>query len=579
MIRFIQGLPDIVERLVAGINSPAIQDMIIRIVQAEEGGVPGVITWLHQEGLIPRLLACLSPHHSPSTHTIISELLKSIITLCAPTPFNPAGGNAMEQQTGQSVQPPGSRDNRLIRELVGKTSIDTMVGYMLDNVEVTDKDWKGLNGADGDPHPADPFIVQPLPSVASAASSLSHICNILVELIRRNNSDFSEPHLFHTLRNRLMAIRTQQQGNGVDGEKETDESERGRMEEAMEELSEKMGIVHLGNLLSTISSRFPELHSILSNSRSQGRSASPSNPKPLTLERFRVVELYAELLHSSNMSILNRIPGTGPTYSPDGILSGGLTGLEALGEAIDGDRAGETEEGQQEEDNVTKARELPVSSGSTDTSLAGSEDVASDDEAMLENIDDEGTPLRHTGASLERSKTIIEGESELEVDEGAGNVEPPPVSKEDEDRLRSVLVKDVEADKKDSTGMSDQDVASVSHAAAAPTTATPSISSIPDTTPTPPANTRTAPIDTPLAPGDQLKQMYITHLVLPTVVDLFFEYPNNDFMHHVVYDLLQQILNGRLGPGLNRELVIELINGARLVERILDAQTLNDRLM
>jgi SIT4-associating protein SAP185/190 len=65
---------------------------------------------------------------------------------------------------------------------------------------------------------------------------------------------------------------------------------------------------------------------------------------------------------------------------------------------------------------------------------------------------------------------------------------------------------------------------------------------------------------------------------LPTVVELFFEYPTNDFMHHVVYDMLQQVLNGRLGPGLNRELVIELIREAKLIERVLDAQRLNDEM-
>ena len=450
MIRFIQTLPNIVERLVARIASPSVQDVIIRIVSSEEAGVNGVINWLASERLIPRLVALLSPLHTPTTHLIVSDLLKSIITLCAPSPFNPNGGNAMEQ---------GTRDNRLIRELVSDSNISTMIGFMLDDVEVTDRD------------ETDPFVVNPLPSLSSASSSLSHVCNILVELIRRNNSDFSEPHLFHTLRNRLMSIRQ---------ENEAEDEERRRMEEAMIELSQKMGIVHLGNLTTMLSERFDRLHRRLLEPRSQALTASASQPKPLTLERFRIVELYAELLHSSNMSILNRVPGTGPTYTSVGILSGGLAGLEALGEAIEGDRVGEGDE------QVTQARELPVSSGSC--SLAGSE--VSDDE--LDDIEVEA-PRPPSEASRH-----------------APTVQPPSASG-------------------------------------------------------------------PLAPGDRLKQIYIQHRVLPTVVDLFLEYPNNDFMHHVVYDLLQQILNGRLGPGINRDLVVDLIKEARLIERILDAQRLNDR--
>ncbi|KAK8854680.1 hypothetical protein IAR55_003419 [Kwoniella newhampshirensis] len=591
MVRFVQSLPNIVDRIVAGIASPAIQDVLIRIVSSEEGGVTGVIDWLADEGLIPKLLELLSPHHPPTTHVIAAEVLKSIITLCAPTPFNPHGGNAMEQQAGQGVQPPGTRDNRLIRELISEASVDTMIGFMLNNIELTDKDWKGLNSEpDNDAEglsPADPFVVHPLPSVASATSSLSHICNILVEVIRRNNSDFSEPHLFHTLRNRLMSVRMKPNDNGGqendipgdDGnqvgsetEQEIEEKERRNMEEALVDMSSKMGIVHLGHLLDAISDRFGDLHRFVLQPRSQERAASTLNPKPFTLERFRIVELYAELLHSSNMSILNRVPGTGPTYTEDGILSGGLEGLEALGEAIDGDHVGE-DDGQADEDQVTQARELPVSSGSTDASLTGSDDVASEDEEMLESIDDDATPSPSPSISRVLSPPPLTVETPT----------PPPPSQEDAERLRDVM--GIESKPPASSAVSEI-ASSVSQVDAALPVVAPVIASDVDerdrneTVPPPILNVPSEhPTPAILAPGDRLKQMYINHDVIATVVDLFFEYPNNDFMHHVVYDILQQILNGRLGPGLNRELVVDLLRKAELVERILDAQRLNDRLV
>ncbi|WVR09507.1 hypothetical protein IAU60_006575 [Kwoniella sp. DSM 27419] len=619
MIRFIRSLPNIVERLVAGIASPAIQDILIRIVSAEEAGVPGVIDWLADEGLIPRLLEYLSPYYSSTVHTNISEVLKSIITLCAPTPFNPHGGNAMGQQAGQGVQPNGSRDNRLIRELVSEQSIDTMVGFMLDPVKLSDSDWQGINGSDGDESPADPFVTHPLPSIASATSSLHHTCSVLVEVIRRNNSDFSEPHLFHTLRNRLMSVRMQPgpqntgaqplgtngyAGNGVNGasqvgdeaeekevetEQEKEEQERRHMEEALADMSSKMGIVHLGHLLNLVSERFEQLHSFVLHPRSQSRSASVAMPKPFTLERFRIIELYAELLHSSNMSILNRIPGTGPSYTEAGILSGGLEGLEALGEAIDGDQVGE-DDGQPEVDQVTKARELPVSSGSTDASLeSDTEDVPSDDdEDMMDHLDDDATP----SSSPTASKVLPTTFSDKPVDTPV--VIPPP-SQADVKRLRDVM----ETESKAPASSAASDVEAASTAAVASSTAAPSIASAAsdagvevDETSQPVAGASsetsqkpTVPSPAPvkaavnLAPGDRLKKIYATHRVIPTVVDLFFEYPNNDFMHHVVYDILQQILNGRLGPGPNRDLALELIKEARLVERVLEAQRLNDRLV
>ncbi|WVQ95068.1 hypothetical protein IAU59_002160 [Kwoniella sp. CBS 9459] len=624
MIRFIQKLPNIVDRLVARIASPAVQDILIRIVSSEEGGVTGVMDWLADEGLIPKLLEYLSPHYSTSVHTTVAEVLKSIITLCAPTPFNPHGGNAMEQQAGQGVQPSGTRDNKLIRELVSEQSVETLIGFMLNKVELTDQEWDGINGPEGDTAPIDPFIVHPLPSIASATSSLTHICSILVEVIRRNNSDFSEPHLFHTLRNRLMGVRVppteaQSNGNGTaqasgngtsaETEQEKESKERKHMEDALADMSSKMGIVHLGHLLNLISERFDQLHQFVLHPRSQNRSASVATQKPFTLERYRIIELYAELLHSSNMSILNRTPGTGPTYTEDGILSGGLEGLEALGEAIDGDHVGE--ENVPEEDQITQARELPVSSaGSTDASLNGSDDVGSDDEEMLDNIDEETTPSHSPAASkvLELPTSTPAASSSLDIP----TIVPPPPSDEDAERLRDVM----ETESKPPVASAASDLGAASNAAVATSTAAPSIASeTPDletfdeveagdeaeSTPTPVVSSKelevdpldsaegsripsvpsplTIKVDPPFAPGDRLKSMYVAHHVIPTVVNLFFDYPNNDFMHHVVYDILQQILNGRLGPGLNRELVVELIQEARLVERVLDAQRVNDRMV
>ncbi|WRT68522.1 uncharacterized protein IL334_005499 [Kwoniella shivajii] len=596
MMRFIQSLPNIVERIVARIASPAVQDILIRIVSSEESGVSGVIDWLADEGLITRLLIFLSPHYSTSVHSVIAEILKSIITLCAPLPFNPHGGNAMEQQAGQG-QATGIRDNRLIRELISEPNVKIMLGFMLDDIELTDSDWNGRNGPDSeDTSPSDPFIVHPLPSIASATSSLTHICSILVEVIRRNNSDFSEPHLFHTLRNRLMSVRMQPQTNGVvpsnptegeseiETEQEKEEKDRRHMEEALADMSSRMGIVHLGHLLDLISQGFGRLNHFVIRPRSQDRSASVAVTKPFTLERFRILELYAELLHSSNMSILNRVPGTGPAYTEEGILSGGLEGLEALGEAIDGDQAGE-DDNQNQEDRVTLAKELPVSSGSTDASLTESDDVASDDAEMLENIDDDATPSHSPSASKVLELPKSNGES-------TPATVPPPPSPADVERLRDVM--GIESRPSSLSVVSEAGAAS--NIAVANSTAAPSIASSDKSDPIPAeeldsefkANPSAPPPmnATPkcedlskFAPGDRLKRQYIINSVIPTVVNLFFEYPNNDFMHHVVYDILQQILNGRLGPGLNSELVVELIVKAKLVERVIEAQRLNDRMV
>jgi SIT4-associating protein SAP185/190 len=254
MIWFIQTIPNVVERMVNQIESPAIQDMFVRLITTEES-TPGIIEWLSAEGLVPRLIAYLSPYYPPTSHVIAADLLKITISICAlqTQPFNPAGGNAQEQAGGGQ-----SKDNRLVRDMVSETSIATMLGFMLDDIKLTDSDWKASDQV------SDSFVVHPLPSVSSASSSLTQICTILVELIRRNNSDFSEPHLFHTLRNQLMSVKSQQISSGAEHI-----DDRAGMEVVMAEISPKLGIVHLGSLITQITARFRELFHFLIEPRSQ----------------------------------------------------------------------------------------------------------------------------------------------------------------------------------------------------------------------------------------------------------------------------------------------------------------------
>lgn len=54
--------------------------------------------------------------------------------------------------------------------------------------------------------------------------------------------------------------------------------------------------------------------------------------------------------------------------------------------------------------------------------------------------------------------------------------------------------------------------------------------------------------------------------------DLFVEYPLNNFLHNVVYDVIQQILSGRLEQGLNQALIVHLFKKCNLINRILDGQ-------
>lgn len=84
----------------------------------------------------------------------------------------------------------------------------------------------------------------------------------------------------------------------------------------------------------------------------------------------------------------------------------------------------------------------------------------------------------------------------------------------------------------------------------------------------------------PLPPGPALKKAFIDLEVVPTVLDLFFKFPWNNSLHNVVYDLIQQIFNGKMDEGLNRNLCEAVFTQRQgLVARILDAIRENNEII
>ena len=122
---------------------------------------------------------------------------------------------------------------------------------------------------------------------------------------------------------------------------------------------------------------------------------------PFTLERYRIVELYAELLHCSNMSLLNRPAKYSEMYDSEGRLQGGLGGLEELANVIalngsyrnGGDGVGGDGMGIDERDEIEPALDFPIHGAGGDDMLSiddegmtDSEPGSSDDDVMEEIV-------------------------------------------------------------------------------------------------------------------------------------------------------------------------------------------------
>ncbi|KAI0822811.1 SAPS-domain-containing protein [Trametes gibbosa] len=534
MLAFIQAQPNIAERILQHIESPPFADLLVRIIQLDEHPAgAGVLDWLSRENLMSRLIDLLSPAHSSDMHTVVAELIKGIISMAAPSP-------AAGISDGLDRLP---ASNIFARELAHRDNVTKLTGYIMCDFG-PQNDGEQTTPVQAKAPPPSP---KPLSAESAASSVVQSVC-IIIELIRQNNSDYFEPYLFHTLRNRLIQVQQQLHMNPQGG--------RETLEAAMKEMVNRMGVVHLGPVLDLMCEHLGRLQQFLKRPRSLDGPVltTVGSLPPLTFERYRICELYAELLHCSNMSLLNRSSDYDHLYDSEGRLQGGLSALEELAQVIaigngSGDNDGMDDD---EVDEVESAHEFPVSHApssnltDSDDDMSGDEPGSSDDEAM-EEIAMYDSPAPGTSPAPPESPASI-----------ADSPAPPPGPSP------STSPSDIAAfpQHRQNSWSSDTE---------GPVSRPRSASSRRSTR----RSTRDTPAGRPVL-GERLKQRFLEANVVSTLLDLFFDFPWNNFLHSVVYDLIHQILTGRVEGGYNRELTVALFRDARLMHRIIEGSKRND---
>ena len=162
----------------------------------------------------------------------------------------------------------GPASNLFARQLAKRDNVEKLTGFMLDDysfeIELIEKGKKETSPSTSILSPTNsnqPPIPggSTLPNVDSAASSGIHAISIIIELIRKNNSDYFEPYLFHTLRNRLIQVQQQVSMHTEGG--------RGTLEQAFKEMANRMGVVHLGPLLDIMCDRLERFQQLLHKPR------------------------------------------------------------------------------------------------------------------------------------------------------------------------------------------------------------------------------------------------------------------------------------------------------------------------
>ena len=171
---------------------------------------------------------------------------------------------------------------------------------------------------------------------------------------------------------------------------------------------------------------------------------------PLTMERLRIVELYADILHYSNMVMPNRSPGSKPAFDDTGRLVGGLAALNDLvGAMLDANEANELavdeedEEGpstdQEEEEEDIQRPAFPISSAQRKPLYESDSDVDSS-EGPQENVVMPSPSVNMALVGLDRSTppvaTLSGTSSASSLDQLAERLSSLGVPESPEGRLR-----------------------------------------------------------------------------------------------------------------------------------------------
>lgn len=526
MLEFFKSLPDVIPAILQHVDCPMVMDLLLKIISLEksEGGV-GIVEWLHDQDLIPHLLSSLSSDCNSSTQTSAGDFLKAIITISA---------NAAQNE--QSCIGP----NSLTRQLVSERCIQQLIKHMLQG---------------GNP--------------------LTVGVGIIIEVIRKNNSDYDPEN-----------------GLNPDAPPTTHDP------------------IFLGTLLRQFAKHVPDFMNLILSPRhtvtdGEGikvvdrgllKSAWGQEIEPLGFDRFKTCELMAELLHCSNMGLLNE--------------SGSEEFVRARDEERERLRAAGKLTSQKQLDDSTidislasskfESSIVPSTGASTEelrTQNTGDEDgfenvsVVEEDRnsSTRNNIDDlVDEPLTPTKPSIqaqngpnspahgldENVRRLSLEDTEMTSDIPDISVDPPVDSKlggmspHPDDKPAPLFAKYVDPNK-------------------TPTPASPEPStspqgsqdvSMPDIAPNPSTLEQEVALkvrsDEKASPivGDYLKTMFVEHKVVPTILSFFFRFPWNNFLHNVVYDVVQQVFNGPMDRGFNKVLAFDLFETGRITDQIISGQ-------
>jgi SIT4-associating protein SAP185/190 len=528
MLEFFKSLPGIVPAILHHVDCPMVMDLLLKIISLEKSdGGAGIVDWLHGQDLIPILLSNLSPECNSSTQTSAGDFLKAIITISA---------NAAQNE--QSCIGP----NSLTRQLVSEKCINLLIGYMLQG---------------GNP--------------------LTVGVGIVIEVIRKNNSDYDPD-----------------QGHNPDA------------------LPTNHDPIYLGTLLRLFAQHVPDFMELILNTkhtvtkgevtsfveRGQLKSAWGTQIEPLGFDRFKTCELMAELLHCSNMGLLNERGSEEFIRARDAererLREAGafLSTKQSEDSAVDISASSSRFENAFTPSASTSTEELRIANlndedGFEKVAVSEATEALSttqdQDQAVATLKQDDSLPLTPTTALQETVRRLSledtdmttppnESENSLDLSNASDELSPHP-----DDKPKPLFANKSDPNKTPTPNTPDPPASPSAQRSQFNTSQADgeSLQTVQDETMQVTQNGDSV-LDEPPVVGDFLKNMFVENKVVPTILSFFFRFPWNNFLHNVVYDVVQQVFNGPMDRGQNRNLAFDLFDTGRITEAIIEGQRRSD---
>lgn len=316
-------------------------------------------------------------------------------------------------------------------------------------------------------------------------------------------------------------------------------------------------------MLRLFASRINDFQKLLATPKSVPASIATTfgRIEPLGFERFRICELYAELLHCSNMVLLNDARG------------------EEIVKQRDGERDRLRKEGHSKPPSVDIWGDTDLGNGkrwgtseaySSDGSEIGNSKAIENQELPTNHVNEKGSGAETAPKLVSPEFPKIEGATHIQSDLKS---QPSPEVYQEKSQSRVLQSEKLEATSSNLVGSPSE--SHLKGEIANSTETQNSVNKNGDAPQNAHISSNTSVKTRPVV-GDYLKMQFVEAKVLPSVVDLFFAHPWNNFLHNVVYDILTQVLNGPMDKGFNRQLAVDLFTTGQLTEKILQGQKASD---